>query len=343
MSRRIAFIDLAKGFCIILVVLNHVMQSENLFVNQFFLYLRLPLYFFLSGLFFKDYGSLMNFMVKKTNKLLIPYISLYAITIIGLESVLCIILGRDYDWNIWYSYYTETSYKNTPIWFLLCLFEVNVIFYILIILSRKKVVLLVVLCLLTGLLGYSNLSHYPFYLDSALTVIPFYLCGYLFKNYSEILYPNRFDKWNLLLSFLCLVGYCLLIPGVFTGNLPYVSYGWNLYELDILRLYLSALVGILMVLFFAKHWEHLPFISYIGRYSIIILGTHQLVHLLVLDKCFSFFPSSILLLCLKFFLCLFISSLLIPLCRKYFPYFFAQKDLLPYERKNGQWSRISVG
>ena len=39
--------------------------------------LRMPLYFTLSGLFFKDYGGLLPTFIKKCNKILIPFIFFY--------------------------------------------------------------------------------------------------------------------------------------------------------------------------------------------------------------------------------------------------------------------------
>lgn len=36
--------------------------------------MRMPLYFILSGLFFKDYGGFLNLLVKKANKILIPFL-----------------------------------------------------------------------------------------------------------------------------------------------------------------------------------------------------------------------------------------------------------------------------
>ena len=78
-ENRIAYIDLAKGFCIALVVFYHskgVLGVQYL-IDIFFVSFRLPLYFFLSGLFFKEYGSFQNFFIKKTNRLLIPFFFFY--------------------------------------------------------------------------------------------------------------------------------------------------------------------------------------------------------------------------------------------------------------------------
>lgn len=53
-KKRIDFIDTAKGVCIILVVLGHSgIPIDFVGMNS----MRMPLYFILSGLFFKDYGG----------------------------------------------------------------------------------------------------------------------------------------------------------------------------------------------------------------------------------------------------------------------------------------------
>lgn len=51
-SRRIDFVDLTKGVCIILVVMAHVGGAfEQLDTNSMLSCFRMPLYFFISGVF----------------------------------------------------------------------------------------------------------------------------------------------------------------------------------------------------------------------------------------------------------------------------------------------------
>ncbi len=58
---RIEWIDLAKGICIILVVMLHARVDIGFSLSHF----RMPLYFVLSGLFFKTYGNFKGFIIKK--------------------------------------------------------------------------------------------------------------------------------------------------------------------------------------------------------------------------------------------------------------------------------------
>lgn len=62
-KNRIEFIDLAKGICIILVVMYHCGLGGLIPGDKL---LRMPLYFVLSGLFFKDYGKA-SLVKKRTN------------------------------------------------------------------------------------------------------------------------------------------------------------------------------------------------------------------------------------------------------------------------------------
>ena len=73
-TNRLEFIDLAKGLCIMLVVFQHVTSTFGVSDYPFKLGLasfRMPLYFFLSGLFFKSYSGFLEFLEKKFIKLLI--------------------------------------------------------------------------------------------------------------------------------------------------------------------------------------------------------------------------------------------------------------------------------
>lgn len=70
-KKRLEFIDLAKGICIILVVCFH----GGAITWPPLLMLRMPLYFILSGLFYKDYGGLINLSIRKFDKLIIPFTS----------------------------------------------------------------------------------------------------------------------------------------------------------------------------------------------------------------------------------------------------------------------------
>lgn len=337
-NKRIAFIDLAKGFCILLVVATHTMGAIP--VNILFSSFRIPLYFFLSGLFFKTYGGGYNFLIKKTNKLLIPFLFLYLFTVVGLSLLKSCFGNEEFDVSVFYGFVLEKGYVNSAIWFLLCLFEVNILFCIISLVCRYKKALMFFCCLLSGIIGYN--IHSPMYLDTCLVAMPFFFIGYFLRNSSvNILYANKYDRYNsIFIPFLVILFLVLLLPDFVDGKIPHCLYVWNYYELEVFRLYTVGLIGIFIILLLSKRMSYVPYISYIGRYSIVILGIHQLVNHLLLG-CFiklcahySFDIHNIWILIMKFVLCVLISSMFIPVCIKYLPYFFAQKDLIRTSRQH---------
>ena len=128
MNKRIVFVDLAKGICICLVVLLHVYGESAGSAFEIMNLFRMPLYFVLSGLFFKPYSGFISFTKKKVNKLLLPFLITYLI--ICVPSIL--IFTKDMSIQ---AFWEIDSLKpnlgiNGAAWFLLCLFFQNIIFII---------------------------------------------------------------------------------------------------------------------------------------------------------------------------------------------------------------------
>ena len=89
-TKRIEYIDLAKGMCILLVVLSHMMAYYKVSFpyDSVLKCFRMPLYFFLSGVFFKQYEGFWGFFKRKVNKLLIPFAFFYLAFGVALPIVL---------------------------------------------------------------------------------------------------------------------------------------------------------------------------------------------------------------------------------------------------------------
>ena len=135
-SRRIDFVDLTKGVCIILVVMAHVGGAfEQLDTNSMLSCFRMPLYFFISGVFFKSYEGLLGFILRKINKLIIPFLFFYLSAFLMKYIVWKIAPGvfqLPVSWNeLLVVFHGHDLIKfNPPIWFLLALFNCNILFYL---------------------------------------------------------------------------------------------------------------------------------------------------------------------------------------------------------------------
>lgn len=325
-KKRIEFIDLAKGICIILVVVGHCGAPINIPGYEI---VRMPLYFILSGLFFKDYGGFNNFLLQKTNKILIPFLFFYLLGYAVFYSIkavapdLLITEARGL-WDV----FDNRQFFNGPIWFLLCLFWCNVFFYIIYSLVNNDIVRIAI-TLIIGSIGWymGNMLHIfvPLFLDVALTALPFFVVGYYLKK-TEILYPNKYDKYNILFAiFLWGISFLLIETTHYRLSLHYNGLeGWSTYIISI--------VSVLSILFFCKIIKYIPLVSYMGRYSIVLLCTHHMVYrplkvLLIKISVGGDYRDIIIAI-----FTLLISTALIPVCKKYIPWFVAQKDLIKVSR-----------
>lgn len=335
MVKRLEFVDLAKGICIMLVVLYHLQFAFNAKIGEVLGYtsiFRMPLYFFLSGLFFKEYDGFLSFVKKKTNNLLVPFFSFYIVFTVFLPNMF-VWLGilnegiNSCGWHtIWQFVYPEYFFNN-PIWFLLCLFELNIYFYLLVLFVNKKNIFHVQLSLLAssialGWTGYKlgPIINLPAFLDTALTALPFFCTGYLSRNWLKLNYM-RIPKYLLILVSLI----SLFLLYTFPGKVLYRS---NIYEISCIHLYLMGLSGILFILSLSLLLKSIPIINYFGHYSIMILLTHGVLINIIAPIISCFFHNPNCGLITSFIILMLAYLAIIPFMKKYFPYITAQKSLL---------------
>jgi fucose 4-O-acetylase-like acetyltransferase len=333
MKQRIDFIDLAKGICISLVVLLHVYGDlSGAFIKVMNLF-RMPLYFFLSGLFFKTYDGFIPFVKKKANKLLIPFLFTFFLLIIPSSLVLNNMEGRVI--SVYSLFWGNNGRLNLGIngasWFLLCLFAVNVYFYLIFLLARHHIWGVTIMSCLCGVAGYVMNLHglyLPLWMDSAFTALPFFLMGYVLNHYGNLLYGKMGgrDLLYLCLSLLLLIGIYIVDEMMGTGC---VAFGENIYDISIFSLYIGGFMGTYFVLMLSKYLKHVPGVSYLGRYSIVVLLTHLLYLFIIRNILYQVgIPQNSIVL--NLFVFVFVLLLELPtiwFCIRYLPYWFAQKDL----------------
>mgnify|MGYP003300043202 CR=1 FL=1 len=170
-KKRIDFIDLAKGICIICIVLGHTgVHFQLIGISSYIM----PAFFVLSGLFFKEYDNGMTFIIKKINSLLVPflffyftaYMVFYALTfcaphllITHAEGITDLFCNRQYF-----------------IWFLISLFWSNIYLYIINKCIKKdflRITVIIVLGLCGWIMGQKGILA-PMFMDVALTTLPFF-------------------------------------------------------------------------------------------------------------------------------------------------------------------------
>lgn len=323
-KQRIEFVDLAKGVCILLVVFSHCGVG---FPIPGEVMLRMPLYFILSGLFFKDYGGFIEFLVKKTNKILIPFVFFYltAYLIFYLIKMIAphLIIS---DAKGILDIFNNRQYFNGPIWFLLCLFFVNIYFCV-ISLNIKNEYIRGLIVLIIGFIGIElgeNEVFLPFFMDVAMTALPYFYFGYLLKK-TPLLYRNKYDRYNFMIALGCYAVTYLIIV-VFEN--PHMSFHYNKMYGNVFINYLGSFSCVIAVLMLCKLVGKLPLVSYCGRYSIILLGLHHMIYRPLLFILNDVNGGRWIVAVITIMLCV----AMIPICVRFIPAFTAQKDLFTYKR-----------
>jgi hypothetical protein len=180
---------------------------------------------------------------------------------------------------------------------------------------------------LLGFIGWwmGNQGYFlPLFLDVAMTALPFFAIGYYLKQ-TDLFYPNKWDKYNLLWAIITwAISYVLLRTTHTRLSLHYNA-------IEGFSTYVVSVSSVLSILYLCKIVKTLPIISYMGRYSIVLLCTHHLIYrpLMVAFTAMGiqdpYFHPIVAIVTLA------LSTLCIPLCIRYIPWFVAQKDLIKYE------------
>lgn len=282
-NTRIEAIDIAKGLGLITVVFGHLFTYGGKISTIIFSF-HMPLFFFLSGYFFNPNKetNFEKYAIKKFKSLILPYI---VFCFIGFLFSVAIP-----SWRVGLSWHTlvEVFYLTSPeslhigqIWFLVCLFWVEILAFIIYkyIFSKIKLKLLIIFSLLAiAILGYyvSMILPYffvyqraPFKMDSALTAIVFYFLGYYTKKCKLIKY---LIKWKYLIAPICIIMDIIIsIKYLGWANISALIYN------NFILYYFCALLGIFAVISVGLILESCCCFSfsYLGKRTLILFSLHS--------------------------------------------------------------------
>jgi fucose 4-O-acetylase-like acetyltransferase len=289
MSKRIEYIDIARGIGILLVVLGHNdFALVSPFAYKVIYSFHMPLFFFLSGYFINPSVGFWEFIKKRFNSLLKPY--LFTIFMIYFVSVSFEKMGfQTAIFRITKSLYGSGYYIDwVQLWFLPHLFVVSLYAYLFIsVMSRFKqrwltwIVLLLILGISIPLL--KAFYPFPFQLfgkDYELFGLPFsldlvLLSGFFFILGSEIRQVTSEETFSnpiLLVG----TGIALLLMNYFFD--ARIDLNTRLYESFVINT-LEAVIGILFILALSRQIELrterlASWFTYLGQVSLIILIFH---------------------------------------------------------------------
>ena len=227
--------------------------------------------------------------------------------------------GLELSWTELIEPFYRRYWPNTaPIWFLLSLFWVNIIFYALQRWVRPLWGLLVAtmaISVVGYLLGFNKIEL-PLMLDTSFVALPYFVLGWGINRLGMVR-PHRFDRWGVV----CLL--VVLIPIYFFSEFTNLHFQvlpsyWKLYCLPF--------IAILALFWACKPLPRIPVLCHFGRYSLIILGTHQVIFLPLRFLFIHYgMQPGVTLTLIVFALTMIIEWPMIWILKTYFPRFTAQK------------------
>lgn len=270
--KRYEHIDISKGIGILLVVFFHLPGVNRLiyfnnwggWITTFYM----PLFFTLSGLFFKADKPL-----KRIKRLMVPYISFYIIGY-AFEAAKTITKHGQLDLMDFFDPLLGAThgYANIPVWFLLSLAEISLIGYVL--LRYLPNLFAFVVSMVLGIVGYYCGKYnvlQPYYVNVSLMCIPFFLGGSFFKDFLL-----KKQKYPFVGIGLLLISWFLYLPNTPSCNVSQCYISCSMFQFALV----SSLATIGIVLLSGDIAKYTKFTSnafcHYGANSLIVLCTHML-------------------------------------------------------------------
>lgn len=261
--KRYGYVDIAKALGMFAVIWGHIHAGDTTtFVYAF----DIPLFFFLSGMMFKNekYDTVWKLVKNRARTLLLPYVLFSVAT-----------------WIVWVTYnlvlHNDVNYlapllqtivaqgsggylvHNVPLWFVTCLFVVEVIYYFI---SKLPDIWNVLICIVCAVVGYWMLNNnldfdftkLPWNIESALSAILFYGIGNLFIKHFKIEGIPNYVKHNKVKA---IVGVVVLTAVLAVGGLynGHVTIGSNRLGKNVFLFYIIGIVGTFSTLLFSNLLE----------------------------------------------------------------------------------------
>lgn len=258
----------------LLVMMIHIGVQEpvpNLYAA------KVPLFFILSGFFLKDDGApFSDTLLKSFKRLLVPFIFFYVLSYVVFYAGCYAYppMREMTEAQGILDCFTQKQYFNGPLWFLLCLFFVQVIVKLGQRLVQQEWIRTLV-CAMLGVCGYvlSKIDvDLPLTIDTALVAVPMFWIGHYLNRIGLFVRENI---WKTVIP-VCIVVYLLTI---ITPPHVSVSMSVNRYSVNILFLYLISITFSVLIVYLCKWFLAKDRVTpYIGRNSLLILCTHHMIY-----------------------------------------------------------------
>lgn len=263
---RIEYIDALKGLLIILVVIGHT--GINSGIQKWIYSFHMPLFLIISGFFYKEDKNIIVY--KRVKRLLGPFL-VYTVMAVGFPGLPWLIFkSQVIEWERVF-YLKERIFFNTPIWFLIVLFFIEIKMNIIgRIFSNKQQVRKLVLLILIQILTIKYCPMLPFGIRIGLASCSTFYIGVLWReNIKYFSFSRKIS--NLILIFLLPI---TLFCGYKFGRIDVytMQFSDNLFEY-----YLLIGLNFLVWIEICKRLVNIKILKLFGKNTIYILGLHYYI------------------------------------------------------------------
>lgn len=267
-TKRLDWVDVAKGITILLMVAGHTSKPET--ISKYIWSFHMPFFFFVSGVFYseKKYNTFSSLLKRRIFTLLVPYVFFSVVVMLGYY-------GTIY-WNPKELYLGWSGYA---LWFIPVLFMSEMLLYPFAKFMNKtitKIIIIVLLLCLSKLLAMLEI-HLPFKIEAVSLSCSFLFMGYVLKKITK---KYLSSIWLILIAFLISVVLSQILPKT---NIARNEIGWMFPN------YINAIVGIFFVMQLSRlllSYFNLNlinrFLLWSGKNTLFILAFSQLFNYWIL-------------------------------------------------------------
>lgn len=326
-KKRLKYIDVVKGFSILLVVLGHILILYNptsCFVIWIYSF-HVPIFFILVGWlsYQKEYNNqqLKKLLKKEAKSLLYPYFTFSFIFII-LDILECLILKYPSKLILKDLILTISLYGIKTLWFLTSLFIAKSIYlfqqckfgrngiYI------SNIIFIVIIYFLSQYLinVIQDRDGIYVYIRKIIQLIGRPLIALMYIYIGAFIHKKIKKEQNSCVLIIVLL-FCNIVLGQLNGKVDLYTLKIN----NIFLYYLSATLGSISIILFFKKIINIKILEFFGRNSLIVMATHQkFPFITILKKIFEKINLySDLTIIFTFLILIIIEALLIQIINKY--------------------------
>lgn len=272
MQQRIQWVDRCKMIGVFLIVLGHYLPSRDLLRIVIYSF-HVPLFFALSGYVFQPKTNFSAFLFRKGKALIaayflftvlsLPYYFFYDRAALASEVIRKIFFVDGLP--IW----------NGPLWFLVTLFFVNVIcFFACSIRSKHRLLFIAAIAALFLVAGWALDTYVKsfrcwFGMEKAVFLTPFFLMGYLLRQY-QLVEKLRYTGAKTVGLLLLTAALSIIFDYKYPVDISIAAFRLNNYW----GLVLTSVLGTLSVIGLGKLMKQPLQIENIRGFSVLVMCTH---------------------------------------------------------------------